>query len=130
MCSGIFFAAFESSMRVCLCRHAHVFRWHLGDGDTNVILALPTKAPEPESVQLEAWDNTWGDGRVPYWDPALVDEATIIHSIIPFSLQEFSYVRDVKVWKAQNYQPVPLKEGALFGLETDERVQPKTLAGG
>lgn len=94
-----------------------------------MFLALPTTAPSPESVQLEGWDNVWGKGDVPYWDPKLVDEADIIHSILPFSEQKYSVVRDVKVWKAQNYKPVPLVEEALVGLAADGRVKMKLLGG-
>lgn len=90
---------------VSVRRHAHVFRWHLKDAATTVFLALPTKAPCPESVQLEGWDGVWGDGTVAYWDPKLVDEADITRSIFAHSHQECSAVRDVEVWKAQNCRP-------------------------
>lgn len=109
-----------------------MFRWHLGDGsDTNVILALPTTAPKPESVQLEGWDGVWGNENVPYWDPARVDEQDLMHHLLPYSLQDYSVLRDVKVWKEQNYKAVPLIEEALFGEDAtgavDSRVQTKTI---
>jgi hypothetical protein len=120
----------EVILRSHACRHAHVFRWHLGEGHTTVLLALPTEAPSPESVQLEGWDNASGDGKVPFWDPKQVDERDIIHCILPFSLQEYSVVRDVKVWKVQGYKPVPLIEEARFGLAKDDRVKVKNLSAG
>ena len=82
-----------------------MFRWHLEDDATTVFLAFPTKAPCPESVQLEGWDGVWGDGTVPYWDPKLVDAADITRSVLVHSHQECSAVRDVEDWKAQNCRP-------------------------
>lgn len=106
-----------------------MFRWYLDDEVTTVFLALPTKPPSPESVQLEGWDGVWGDGRTPYWDPQHVDEVDITHSIIANSSQEYSAVRDVEMWRAQNCQPVPLKEGAQAGLREDDRARMKDLTG-
>jgi hypothetical protein len=113
-----------------MCRHAHVFRWHLGEGHTTVFLALPTRAPTLASAERDAWEDAADGGKIQYWERERVDERNIIHCILPFSFQEYSVVRDVRVWKDQGYKPVPLKEEAKFGLAKDARVKVKNISAG
>lgn len=104
-------------IKKALTRHARVFRWHQGEGDTNVLLAFPLHPPSPESEQLEAWDNVWGSGDVKHWDPKRVSVADISRTFVPCSSQETPVIQDFQVLQAKTSTSISSVEGCHAGTE-------------